>query len=213
MNLDLTTPVNPVLVTKAVEFVKELPKLDKNADQYFTALIMHWQVGTYENTSEEYNLETYLDDASNEWRFRITQDPRHNAIDLTLGQAAPYAAHTFSRNSHGLGCAVAAMWEATPSNFGPNPVQAHEAEAFFAMCGAAAATYNLDPLDSSQVYTHAEAAIIDNYFPGDGDPDARWDWARTEASDAPLTVEEAFQTAQKMRARINQYKIAILKAV
>jgi hypothetical protein len=100
------------------------------------------------------------------------------------------------------------MWEATPSDFGPDPVQSHEIEAFLAMCAAACVAYNLDPLDSNQCRTHCEWAVVDGYFIGEG-TDVRWDFLRVAPSDEPATVEEATATAQAMRARCNAYKLAI----
>jgi hypothetical protein len=203
MILNADAPIDAALLARAIAFGKTLPKLDPG--QYLNHLTFHWQVGTYEQTSEDYNLECFL--AGDEWAFQITQDPRHNAVQC--GPDAPYAAHTWERNSHNLGCAVAAMWNATPSDFGPDPVQEHELEAFLAMCAAACVAYNLDPTDSDQCKTHAEWAALDLYFPGDGDPDARWDFARLQPSGATVTVEEATATAQAMRARCAAWKRAM----
>jgi hypothetical protein len=206
-----TSPVDPALVTQAVEFYHSLPDLAKGPDFYFDHEVMHWQVGTYEATSEEYNAETYLDDASSKWLFRITHDPRDNARTIQPGDN--YAEHTYLRNSHGFGCAVAAMWDASPTDFGPDALQGHETEAFLAMCAAVAAKYNLDALDSNQLYTHAEAAIQDDYFPGDGDPDSRWDFARLNPGVGNPTVDEANQTAHDMRQRVHLYKVAVMEAI
>jgi hypothetical protein len=52
--------------------------------------------------------------------------------------------------------------------------------------------------------THAEAAVLDNYF-GTAE-NQRWDGARLTPSDAPLTPEEAKKTGDELRARIGRFK-------
>jgi hypothetical protein len=199
--LDTDAPVDPGYAATCVALYHSSPSLDPGQELH--RLTMHWQVGTLTQCDENYNFETYLNNGV--WTAKITQDPRHNAV--ACSPAAPYAEHTYLENSHNVGCAVSGMFGATPSDFGAYAIQQHELDFYMVMCGAVCVKYNIDPLDSDNVKTHAEWAIIDDYF------GERWDFARLNPSPDPLSVDEAILTAQSMRHRMLVCKTAIQRAL
>ena len=204
VTIDINAPVDDGNVKKVLALYHTMPSIAPPQDLH--RLTMHWQVGTLTQCAEDYNFETFLN--GNEWDAKITQDPRHNAI--TLSAASPngsYAAHTLDHNSNNIGCAVSGMFGATPSDFGQYAIQQHELDLYLVMCGGICVKYNIDPLDSDYVKTHAEYAIIDGYF------GERWDFARLNGSNDPLSVEEANKTAYDMRHRMFTCKTAIQKAL
>jgi hypothetical protein len=136
------------------------------------------------------------------------------------------ASHTAGRNTGAIGISVAAMADATPSDFGPYPLTIDMMEVFCGVCAAAALKYDIDvagyaSASEHNFMTHAEVAIADQYFPGDvavggkklSGPPYRWDLARLEASDLPLTKAEALVTGAILRARIREYKIALVQSL
>jgi len=211
MSFDFNAPLDYDALAKASEFLKALPPLPWNLIHplYFDHLYLHWSVEQFGCLDGAYNAEVDLE--ADQWVIKITHDPLDNAVSITNG---PYAAHTYHRNSHGFGLAVTGMVGATTDNFGAEGVQNHQLEVLFAAAGAVCEKYKIDAVGKTKgeynVMTHAEAAILDGYFPGDGDPDSRWDLARLAASDAPLTKVEAIAIGTSIRFRVHKYKGALL---
>ena len=212
--MDFTTD-NPLLqsaLDAAQTFHAQLPLLAP--PQFFDHIYLHWSVEHWGCTDGNYNAEVDL--GTGEWVLKITHDPRDNAVDIFPGGA--YAAHTYKRNSHAFGFAITGMIGATPSDFGPEAVQYHELEYLCAGAAAVALKYGLDASGTAYggaypgsytIMTHAEAAIADDYFPGDGDPDPRWDLSRFKESASIVTKPEALMNASILRSRIHQYKVAL----
>jgi len=91
-----------------------------------------------------------------------THDPRANMRDVRDGDA-PYAAHTFGRNSYALGLAICGMGEARPDDFGRFPLRDNMIEACCELAAQASTAYRI-AIDVESVRTHAEAALVDGYF-------------------------------------------------
>jgi hypothetical protein len=135
-------------------------------------------------------------------------DPALNARTLTLRMAAgvEYCASVRLRNSHAVAASISAMAGAEPHAFGRAPIDAHLVEYLCAAAGALCAAYGIDARDPRACYTHAEAAIWDGYFLGDGD-DCRWDGAiLTPSSGDPAALKaDAAATGDMLRARVYAY--------
>ncbi len=198
-----------------IQFYKSLPSLPwwRIINRpYFDHLYLHWSVEQWGCLDGNYNAEVDLENGA--WVIKLTHPPIDNAIDISDG---PYAAHTWHRNSHGFGLAITGMVDATTTDFGQEALQVHELEYLCAAAAAITRKYDLDSVGTNvrngvtefNIMTHAEAAIMDGYFPGDSEP-SRWDLARVAASDAPLSKDEARDTAAKLRHRIHVYKMAML---
>jgi hypothetical protein len=127
-----------------------------------------------------------------------THDLRENMRDVRLDPGLPYAPHTQGRNSWSIGVAVAAMEEATPSDFGAYPVTEPQLDA---LCRVAATLAGFYGIEVAAIRTHAEAALDDGYF-GAGDDASRWDIARLRPSAAPLEGAEAVAAGDEFRRRI-----------
>lgn len=130
-----------------------------------------------------------------------THDPRANMRDVRDGDA-PYAAHTFGRNSYALGLAICGMGEARPDDFGRFPLRDNMIEACCELAAQASTAYRI-AIDVESVRTHAEAALVDGYF-GAG-PDQRWDIARLTPSPQALEAADALRTGELLRARIRAH--------
>lgn len=212
MTFTTDAPLLQPALTASRAFYSALPPL--GATQFFDHIYLHWSVEPWGCVDGAYNAEVDLENGA--WVLKITHDPRDNAVEIQSG--APYAAHTYRRNSHAFGFAITGMVGATPSNFGTEAVQYHELEFLCAGAAAVAMRYDMDSTGTASmgaypgsyvVMTHAEAAIADDYFPGDGDPDPRWDLSRFEQSNSDLTKPEALMNASILRSRIHQYKLAL----
>lgn len=126
-----------------------------------------------------------------------TNDLRANMRDVYASDA-PYAAHTYRRNSFAAGVSVMGMQGASPSDFGRYPLREEMLDALCVVAARVAAAYGI-ALDA--IRTHAEAALEDGYFGAGGD-DERWDIGRLQPSPATLRPEEARETGQALRERI-----------
>ena len=127
-----------------------------------------------------------------------THDLRENMRDVRLDPSLPYAPHTRGRNSWSIGLSIAAMRDATPSDFGAYPLTDPQLEALCRVAATLAAFYGIDV---ANVRTHAEAALADGYF-GAGLESSRWDIARLRPSPEPLRPNEATATGDWFRNRI-----------
>jgi hypothetical protein len=127
-----------------------------------------------------------------------THDLRENMRDVRLDPSLPYAPHTLGRNSWSIGLSIAAMQDATPSDFGPCPFTAAQLDA---LCEVAAALASFYGIDVAAIRTHAEAAVEDGYF-GAGPGHRRWDIARLRPSAEPLEPSEAARTGDWFRERV-----------
>jgi hypothetical protein len=208
MDFNTLAPLDQTAISVALDFSPKLPVLQYG--QSIDHIYLHWEVTGYNACDSAYNATISLNKNGNLWDATINTDPRLNA---TSPPTEGYAAHTYLRNSHAFGFAVAGMTNATPSDFGPNPITLHEVETFCACAAAVALKYGVDASSASSVMTHGEAAILDGYFLTDqtGDGITRWDLARLSPSANPVTKEECIATGDALRARIHEYKLQLAK--
>lgn len=208
MNFDTSAALDQTALAVGIGFNANLPALA--AGESLTHLYLHWAVTGYHACDSAYNGVISLDPVKSLWDATITADPRLNATEPVQDG---YAAHTYLRNSHAFGLAVAGMIDATPSDFGPNPITLHEVETLCAVGAAVCLKYGIDSTQAALVMTHGEAAILDGYFITDSPSDGvtRWDLARLSASDNAVTKDECVNTGNQLRQRIHQYKLEMMK--
>ena len=163
-------------------------------DGELRAIWLHWTAGDYGTVYPAYH---FCVSGASDVLVHHTHDLRENMRDVRGAPELPYAAHTRGRNSWAAGLAVAAMRDATPSDFGRFPLTRAQLDGLVRVAAAVAEFYGIEP---SAIRTHAEAALEDGYF-GAGE-DERWDIARTAASPLPLDPNEAASTGDWFRERI-----------
>lgn len=204
---DLSGPLDPHALSEGKRILALLPVL--SAGQSIKRIPLHWEVEAWGCVDTHYNLVVSLQNGV--WVSSISVGPDLNAsYPPQLG----YAPATFHRNSYSCSVAVSGMVGATAGDFGAAPIQLHELEVMCATAAAVARRYNVDTLgkyeDLPAVFTHAEAAIADHYYPGDGDPDSRWDLSepRPRADGKIPSKPDAQAFAGVIRQRIHEYKVA-----
>jgi hypothetical protein len=114
--------------------------------------------------------------------------------------------HTYGRNGELIGLTVCAMANATTGNFGPAPVRPEQIDE---LCLMAAEVAYLKGIDTSQIRTHAEWAIIDGYGPQSGDRETRWDLSILNPG--PCTAEIARKNGDELRRRIRALKVEMME--
>ena len=161
----------------------------------------HWSGGDYETVYPAYHV--CIARRSDGGILVVeTHDPRANMRDVYAEPDAPYAPHTYQRNSFALGIAIMAMRDATPANFGAFPLTPESIDALCLVAAKLAAHYRV-PVEPEYLMSHAEAAIRDGYF-GHGD-DERWDIARLQPNMHPLAPHDALATGDELRRRTRDY--------
>ena len=137
-------------------------------------LYLHWTAGRYTQVFDDYHI-------------NIGQQ---GEIYLTCKSLAELKAHTWHRNTYAVGitldCGLGAMcWQAELDEatgiqlpphiiFGPYPPTQAQIETLAQVIAVITKEVGL-PIDEGHVLTHAEAAQLDGYGPGSGDPETRWD--------------------------------------
>lgn len=155
---------------------------------------MHWTAGDYDSVFPAYH---FCLSGAREIVVHHTHDLRANMRDVRAEPSLPYAPHTRGRNAWSIGLSIAAMRDATPSNFGAFPLTEEQLDGLCRVAARLAAFYSIEV---GAIRTHAEAGRDDGYF-GDGD-EQRWDIARLRPSNEPLVVAEATSTGDWFRSRI-----------
>ena len=203
---DATGPLDEHASNEGARLLQSLP--DLTPPQRLTHIPMHWAVETYTMGDKAYNVVVREITAGMPWELVVETDPRLNA---TSPPQEGYAAHTYQRNSFGIGFSVEAMAGASTSNFGQYPVQVHMLEVLCAGVGAAGCKYGIDIMVPQNCYTHAEAADWDGYLCGNSeDPDCRWDLERFIPGADPILPARAHLNGDLLRARAHQYKLVYL---
>lgn len=162
-------------------------------------IFLHWSGGDYETVYDAYHWCV----AQREGSIVVvqTRDPAENLRNVYDEPETPYGAHVYRRNSYALGISLMAMKDATPADFGLYPVTDPLIEALCTVASRVAATYGIQ-ITRQTVLTHAEAAVEDGYF-GAGEEE-RWDIARLQPSQKPLTPDEAGSCGDELRSRIER---------
>jgi hypothetical protein len=181
-----------------------LPQLPDGS--YLDKQTWHWTVEQWGwNAPKFYNW--VLDKQNGVW---VILESTPIVLNATAPPQPGYAAHAWEDNSHNAGVGINALSSypdgrgATPSDFGPQPLELAAVELLCAFAGRLQLEYTIDGAAGG---THAEDAIAKGYFPTQDPADGvtRWDLARLEASSAPLSEAEAFATGAQLRARAQQY--------
>ena len=159
------------------------------------SISLHWTAHGYDEVFAAYHFCITRPD---EVVVHHTHDLRENMRDVRLAPDRPYAAHTRGRNAWAAGIAIAAMRDATPSDFGPSPLTGAQLDG---MCAVAATLARFYAIDVAAIRTHAEAALDDGYF-GAGSDDLRWDIARLRPAPEPLEPDEATRAGDWFRERV-----------
>jgi hypothetical protein len=159
------------------------------------SISLHWTAHGYDEVFPAYH---FCISRPGDVLVHHTHDLRENMRDVRLDPELPYAPHTRGRNAWAIGLSIAAMRDATPSDFGPAPITQEQLDGLCAVAARLAAFY---AIDVAAIRTHAEAALDDGYF-GHGSAETRWDIARLRPSPAPLEPVEATRTGDWFRERI-----------
>jgi len=161
-------------------------------------MFLHWSARGYDEPSSSYHF--VVGYRHGKLFAQQTHDVSQNMRPLT--EEMDYAAHTRGRNSFAIGVSALSMRDATPHDFGSQPLTEELVDALCAMCACLALRYDI-AIDADHVMTHAEAAIIDGYF--GLLPEERWDLARLKPAEEPVTPAEAHATGEALRRRIREY--------
>ncbi len=148
----------PLKITHA-----ELRPLAAAAKGKISCLYLHWSAGRYNQVFDDYHLSI----------------GEHGEIYQTCRALTDLKSHTYKRNSASIGialcCAYGAIlssrWQPVYAGFAPTQLQVEQMAIVTAII---CQELGLE-ISFSTVKTHAEAALIDGYGPGQNDPDMRWD--------------------------------------
>jgi len=121
-------------------------------------LYLHWTAGHYGQFFSDYHI-------------NIDHD---GSVYVSTNNLAELKYHTWHRNTGAIGIALACAYQANTNNLGPEPPTVQQIEAMAQVVAVLAEVLDLT-IDKQRVMTHFEAALIDGYGPGSGDPETRWD--------------------------------------
>lgn len=204
-------------LTAARTFLGTLPEI---APGRVTHCSMHWAATPYgwararaaQGGAIPYQVVADLDLAGNAMLVR-GMSATLNARDIPAGLTpdVDYCASVWHRNSHGVAVSISAMVGAGPHDFGSAPITALLVEFMCAGAAALCAKYGVDASGQQTCFTHAEAALWDNYFLGE-DPDCRWDLCVLDPTPGDIAALKAGTTAtgDQLRARVHAYKVQLL---
>lgn len=123
----------------------------------------HWSAGRYGQAYEDYHI-------------CIDADGK---LYLMCDTFEERKAHTWRRNGNAIAISLLCCFDAQAKrgyncDFGSNPPTLAQVDTLAQVTAVLARGLGL-PLDASTFMTHCEAAIVDGYGPGSGDPETRWD--------------------------------------
>jgi len=195
-----TSPIAPALLSKARAFMETLPTLPPQA--HLNRIYYHWAVAPMGCEFKDYDA--MADVVNDAWVLKITGSPVENAMG-----APDESMHTWHRNSHAFGIAIAGMDGATASNFGPDPITLAGLDHLCAAGAAVARKYMIDLSESfggePALMTHAEAAVADLYF------GERWDLATFVPLPSGVALSPSFAKicGDALRARTRALKMLL----
>lgn len=145
--------------------VNELIALAKRAKGQINRIYLHHTGGLYkQNWIEEKDYHICIE---GDGTIRVN------------GELTDFKEHTWHRNTNAIGIAICCAYRANPisktevdwNGYPPLPIQINQMAEVVAILACV-----LDiPIDKEHIMTHAEAADIDGYGYGSGDPETRWD--------------------------------------
>lgn len=171
---------NPVKITE-----RELRAMAREVRSGIKSIYLHWTAGHYGQAYDDYHL--CID--------------RDGTVYVNCRYLTEYKTHTWMRNHSAIGIALccgvdAECWlpegcegyeveqacekshcpkpDSALIDFGPEPPTHIQIEVMAKLVAILCDELWL-PVTKETVLTHCEAAFIDAYGPGDGDPDMRWD--------------------------------------
>jgi len=169
--------------------VADLKAMTQSVKGNINKIYLHWSAGHYGEQFADYHI-------------LIDQD---GTLYATTNDLTAVLAHTYMRNTGGIGISAMCMFQATTNNFGPEPLTDAQIECMAQVVAVLAEGLGLT-IDIDTVMTHAEAANnLDGKNPGyeaNGCPDGiygpnpnpdgsvggdceRWDLWILKPSDAP----------------------------
>lgn len=141
----------------------ELHELGVAASGGIDKIYLHWSAGTYDNPSKDYHI-------------NIT-----GAGDMlaSTGNLCEKKSHTWNRNSRAVGVSMLCCADANCTldgsvDFGSYPPTAAQIETMSKAVAVLCESLGLD-ISYECVKTHYEIACVDDYGPGSGDPQTKWD--------------------------------------
>jgi len=207
---DANAPIAPSLLVTARAFAKSLPHLPDGS--FFERGYLHWTVAAFGCLFGDYDAEA--DYEHGVWTLRLPG----NVLGNARGERATESAHTWHRNAHAFGIALAGMDGATETNFGDHGVTLAGIDMMLAGAAAVSIAYGIDAtgtVDGYDAYsnpvieptwmTHAEAAVVDKYS------SERWDFATLVALPPGTSLAESYAktVGDAFRARIHAIKLAL----
>lgn len=145
----------------------DVRRLAQNARGFITDLYLHWTAGWYGQCYDDYHI-------------CIDKD---GSIYIMCDQFTERKSHTWRRNTNAVGITLCCCGDATAGsdpdgediNLGTEPPTMEQIEVMAQVTAILADEFDLSLNNSNHVMTHCEAAFKDDYGPGSGDPETRWD--------------------------------------
>ena len=145
----------------------DVRRLAQNARGFITDLYLHWTAGWYGQCYDSYHI-------------CIDKD---GSIYIMCDQFTERKSHTWRRNTNAVGITLCCCGDATAGsdpdgediNLGTEPPTMEQIEVMAQVTAILADEFDLSLNNSNHVMTHCEAAFKDDYGPGSGDPETRWD--------------------------------------
>ena len=160
--------VNNVSKKSTIVNMAELAELARRAKGKIHHIYLHWTAGRYEQVFDEYHISI----------------GRDGTIFLTCEELYEVKAHTWRRNTGAVGLTLCCAYQAVAGNpkgdaipwidFGPYAPTQMQIETMAKVIAVITKEMGLD-INEETVLTHQEAATLDGYGPGSGDPETRWD--------------------------------------
>lgn len=143
--------------------LKELKQIARQSVGCIDKIYLHWTAGRYHQFYDDYHIN--IDD--------------DGAIIITCDNLTELKAHTWRRNTNAVGIALCCCYNAHANSgydtdFGEYPPTKAQIETAAKVVAALCDCLGL-AVTRSNVMTHCEAAMEDDYGPFSGDPETRWD--------------------------------------
>jgi len=154
-------------------------------------IYLHWNVAEYTNPVGPYHA-VFLGNGK-----KVQNHPYNTQTS-----------HTYKRNKNAIGLGIAAMGGTKSTNKWVNPPTSKQ---LIAMANEAAnlaksMNWTKSDINKKNIMTHAEAAFLDGYGYGSGDPQTKWDMITLRQSDmnSQNTKSPGSKGGNEMRAMISQ---------
>jgi len=147
--------------------LEDVRRLAQNARGFIDHAYLHWTAGWYGQCYDDYHI--CIDE--------------HGEIYLMCDRFTEKKEHTWHRNTDAIGVSLCCCADAKAGsdlkgkqiNLGTEPPTTEQIEVMAQVVAVLADELDLQLDTDEYVMTHCEAAFKDNYGPGSGDPQTRWD--------------------------------------